>query len=159
MRRRLATSVSIAVLAATLLLAGCKRHEAEAPASGGRVQRFEWIDERPGTGPTARSGQDVSVHYTGWLYDENKPDKRGRKFDSSVDRGRPFSFLLGAGRVVRGWDEGVAGMQVGGKRVLMVPPEYGYGADGAGGGVIPPDASMVFEVELLGVREHVPGAR
>ncbi|KRD40192.1 peptidylprolyl isomerase [Lysobacter sp. Root916] len=158
MRPTLVTLVCGALLSGTLLLGGCARHEAE-PAAGGRVQRFEWIDERPGTGPAARSGQDVSVHYTGWLYDEKAADKRGRKFDSSVDRGKPFSFLLGAGRVVRGWDEGIAGMQVGGKRVLMLPPEYGYGADGAGGGVIPPDASMVFEVELLGVREHVPGSR
>lgn len=96
-----------------------------------------------GDGETAEAGQRVSVHYTGWLTD-------GRKFDSSVDRNEPFTFALGRGVVIRGWDEGVAGMQVGGRRRLTVPPHLGYGARGAGG-VIPPNATLVFEVELLGV--------
>ena len=96
-----------------------------------------------GTGTEATAGQNVSVHYTGWLTD-------GTKFDSSVDRGRPFQFPLGGGRVIQGWDQGVAGMKVGGKRKLTIPPELGYGARGAGG-VIPPNATLVFEVELLGV--------
>ena len=94
---------------------------------------------------------DVTVHYTGWLFDEKAPKQRGEKFDSSVDRGEPFTFPLGAGKVIRGWDEGVAGMKVGGKRVLLIPSDYGYGSDGAGG-AIPPNASLVFEVELLGVK-------
>jgi FKBP-type peptidyl-prolyl cis-trans isomerase len=97
-----------------------------------------------GNGDTATAGQSVSVHYTGWLTD-------GTKFDSSVDRNDPFEFRLGAGQVIPGWDQGVAGMQVGGKRKLTIPPELGYGARGAGG-VIPPNATLVFEVELLGVR-------
>ncbi len=96
-----------------------------------------------GIGQEAAAGQHVSVHYTGWLTD-------GTKFDSSVDRGTPFQFPLGAGRVIRGWDEGVQGMRVGGKRKLTIPPEMGYGARGAGA-VIPPNATLVFEVELLGV--------
>ena len=96
-----------------------------------------------GDGVEATAGQNVSVHYTGWLTD-------GTKFDSSVDRGRPFEFPLGAGRVIRGWDEGVAGMKVGEKRKLTIPPHMGYGAGGAGR-VIPPNAVLVFEVELLGV--------
>ena len=96
-----------------------------------------------GTGPEAKAGQNVRVHYTGWLTD-------GRKFDSSKDRGQPFGFRLGSGQVIRGWDEGVAGMKVGGVRKLTIPPELGYGARGAGG-VIPPNATLVFEVELLGV--------
>lgn len=96
-----------------------------------------------GTGDTAAAGQQVSVHYTGWL-------TNGEKFDSSVDRGTPFKFKLGAGMVIQGWDQGVAGMKVGGKRKLTIPPELGYGARGAGG-VIPPNATLVFEVELLGV--------
>jgi FKBP-type peptidyl-prolyl cis-trans isomerase FkpA len=97
-----------------------------------------------GDGETAAHGQRVSVHYTGWLTD-------GRKFDSSVDRAEPFEFALGRGMVIRGWDEGVSGMQVGGKRKLTIPPHLGYGARGAGG-VIPPNATLVFEVELLAVR-------
>ncbi len=97
-----------------------------------------------GTGAEAIKGKTVSVHYTGWLTD-------GKKFDSSKDRGQPFQFPLGRGHVIRGWDEGVAGMKVGGKRKLTIPPDLGYGAQGAGG-VIPPNATLVFEVELLGVK-------
>jgi FKBP-type peptidyl-prolyl cis-trans isomerase len=96
-----------------------------------------------GTGSEASRGQSVGVHYTGWLTD-------GKKFDSSVDRGQPFKFKLGAGQVIQGWDQGVAGMRVGGKRKLTIPPELGYGTRGAGG-VIPPNATLVFEVELLDV--------
>ena len=107
-------------------------------------------DTVPGTGAEARAGQSVTVHYTGWLHDPAAPQGRGKKFDSSKDRGEPFEFELGAGMVIRGWDEGVQGMKVGGTRVLVIPPELGYGARGAGG-VIPPNATLVFEVELLGV--------
>lgn len=124
-----------------------------APPAGGSVAELQRIDQPAGTGATAASGSDVTVHYTGWLYDENAPDQRGEKFDSSVDRGEPFTFLLGAGQVIRGWDDGVAGMKVGGKRVLLIPSDYGYGSRGAGG-VIPPNASLVFEVELLDVKPH-----
>jgi FKBP-type peptidyl-prolyl cis-trans isomerase len=105
-------------------------------------------DSEVGTGAEAASGNNVSVHYTGWL---QQPDgEKGKKFDSSVDRGSPFGFRLGAGQVIRGWDEGVAGMKVGGKRTLIIPSELGYGARGAGG-VIPPNATLIFDVELLGV--------
>jgi FKBP-type peptidyl-prolyl cis-trans isomerase FkpA len=103
-----------------------------------------------GTGEEARAGQRVRVHYTGWLYDPTADKSRGKKFDSSKDRGQPFAFELGAGMVIRGWDEGVQGMKVGGTRVLTIPAELGYGARGAGG-VIPPNATLVFEVDLLGV--------
>ncbi len=103
-----------------------------------------------GKGKEAVAGRTVEVHYTGWLFEAAAPKQRGKQFDSSVGRG-PFSFPLGAGRVIKGWDEGVAGMKVGGKRTLVIPPELGYGKRGAGG-VIPPDATLVFDVELLGVK-------
>ena len=108
---------------------------------------LQYEDTVEGSGEAAAAGQSVSVHYTGWLFDGAE---RGAKFDSSKDRGSPFRFDLGAGRVIRGWDEGVQGMRVGGTRVLVIPPELGYGARGAGG-VIPPNATLMFEVELLGV--------
>jgi FKBP-type peptidyl-prolyl cis-trans isomerase FkpA len=111
---------------------------------------LESVDTTVGSGAEAVSGQRVRVHYTGWLYDPTASNNRGKKFDSSKDRGQPFSFGLGGGEVIRGWDEGVKGMKVGGTRVLTIPPEMGYGARGAGG-VIPPNATLVFEVELLAV--------
>ncbi|MCD7097240.1 FKBP-type peptidyl-prolyl cis-trans isomerase [Stenotrophomonas sp. MMGLT7] len=132
------------------LLAAC---QPPGPPPGGSISAFEKIDTRVGDGAEASAGQKVSVHYTGWLYDENAADKHGGKFDSSLDRGQPFSFVLGGGQVIRGWDQGVAGMRVGGKRTLMLPPDYGYGARGAGG-AIPPNASLVFDVELLGIEPH-----
>ncbi len=107
-------------------------------------------DINEGTGTMAVSGKKVTVHYTGWLFDAAAPETKGRKFDSSRDRGDPFSFPLGAGHVIQGWDRGVAGMRVGGNRRLTIPPEFGYGARGAGG-VIPPNATLVFDVELLAV--------
>ncbi len=113
-------------------------------------QPLQMTDTVVGEGEEARAGQRVTVHYTGWLYDDAAADHRGRKFDSSKDRNDPFRFQLGAGMVIRGWDEGVQGMKVGGTRVLVIPPELGYGRRGAGG-VIPPNATLVFEVELLGV--------
>ena len=105
---------------------------------------LKYTDLQTGEGTEAQAGKTVDVHYTGWL-------ENGTKFDSSKDHGRPFSFSLGAGQVIRGWDEGVAGMKVGGKRRLTIPASLGYGARGAGG-VIPPNATLIFEVELLGVK-------
>jgi FKBP-type peptidyl-prolyl cis-trans isomerase len=106
---------------------------------------LQYWDLKEGTGATASAGKSVSVHYTGWLA------SNGKKFDSSVDRGQPFMFQLGAGQVIKGWDEGVSGMKVGGKRQLRIPPELGYGSRGAGG-VIPPNATLIFDVELLAVK-------
>lgn len=105
---------------------------------------LSYVDEVVGSGPSPQTGQTVSVHYTGWL-------TNGQKFDSSLDRGQPFEFVLGQGQVIRGWDEGVASMKVGGKRKLTIPPDLGYGARGAGG-AIPPNATLVFEVQLLNIK-------
>ena len=109
------------------------------------MSELKKIDTVVGEGKEAAAGNHVDVHYTGWLYDE-----KGQKFDSSLDRGQLFSFPLGAGHVIKGWDEGVAGMKIGGKRTLIIPSEMGYGPRGAGG-VIPPNATLVFDVELHGV--------
>jgi FKBP-type peptidyl-prolyl cis-trans isomerase len=113
------------------------------------MKRNDMIDTKIGTGAEATPGQTVQVHYTGWLFDEAAPENKGRKFDSSRDRGQPFEFQLGVGMVIAGWDQGFAGMKVGGQRTLIIPPEMGYGARGAGG-VIPGNATLLFEVELLG---------
>jgi FKBP-type peptidyl-prolyl cis-trans isomerase len=115
------------------------------------VTELQKIDVKQGTGAEAQAGRPVVVHYTGWLYDPDAPEGKGRKFDSSRDRGTPFDFPLGAGRVIKGWDQGVAGMKVGGQRRLIIPPQLGYGERGAGG-VIPPNATLMFDVELLDVK-------
>ena len=109
---------------------------------------LQMVDTQAGTGASPKAAQTAVVHYTGYLNDNGK---KGKKFDSSVDRGSPFEFPIGQGRVIKGWDEGVASMKVGGKRTLIIPPELGYGAQGAGG-VIPPNATLIFDVELLGVK-------
>ena len=104
-----------------------------------------------GNGRQAEKGLTVTVHYSGWLYDSNQKDGKGKKFDSSLDRNDPFVFNLGGGQVIRGWDDGVDGMKIHGKRTLIIPPDMGYGSRGAGG-VIPPNATLIFDVELLGVK-------
>ncbi|UNK59151.1 FKBP-type peptidyl-prolyl cis-trans isomerase [Pseudoxanthomonas daejeonensis] len=138
-------------LLSVLFLSACQADQ--GPPPGGSVAELQRVDEQVGSGAVATAGSDVTVHYTGWLYDEGAADKRGAKFDSSRDRGEPFTFLLGAGQVIRGWDDGVAGMHVGGTRTLLIPSYLAYGRNGAGG-VIPPGASLVFEVELVDVRPH-----
>jgi FKBP-type peptidyl-prolyl cis-trans isomerase len=133
--------VMMLILTSTLGLGGSmaeSKQEVITPSG------LKYIDQEVGTGDVAVAGKTASVHYTGWL-------ENGKKFDSSVDRGQPFSFPLGAGRVIKGWDEGVQGMKVGGKRKLTIPSDLGYGSRGAGG-VIPANATLIFDVELLGVR-------
>jgi FKBP-type peptidyl-prolyl cis-trans isomerase FkpA len=152
MRRAPLTVVVLVSLAAS----GCagdvtiSEHTEESMAQSNITELIK-TDDTVGSGNEAVSGRQVTVHYTGWLYDDGAGDKKGRKFDSSRDRNDPFSFRLGGGQVIRGWDEGVAGMKVGGRRTLTIPPAYGYGPQGAGG-VIPPNATLVFDVELLDVR-------
>jgi FKBP-type peptidyl-prolyl cis-trans isomerase FkpA len=132
--------------------AACRNASSDTPISqtGASMAELKKIEVVQGSGAEAKSGP-VVVHYTGWLHDPAKADGHGRKFDSSVDRREPFEFVLGAGQVIRGWDEGVAGMKVGGKRTLVIPPEMAYGTRGAGG-VIPPNATLVFDIELVEVR-------
>ena len=112
---------------------------------------LKYIDTKVGIGPSPHTGQTCVMHYTGWLYDENAKDHKGKKFDSSVDRNEPFEFAIGQHNVIAGWDESVATMKVGGKRTLIIPPQLGYGARGAGG-VIPANATLIFDVELLAVK-------
>jgi FKBP-type peptidyl-prolyl cis-trans isomerase FkpA len=166
----LATTLTTAL--AVVALAGCQPKDkpadsatttaAPAPAAesaaeaapadtGTQNMPMQKIDLAPGNGAEIKSGQNALVHYTGWLYDAAAPENKGKKFDSSVDRNEPFEFPVGAGMVIKGWDEGVVGMKVGGKRRLVIPPEMGYGARGAGG-VIPPGATLVFDVELVEIR-------
>jgi len=114
-------------------------------------KELQKIDVKQGSGAEAVAGKTAVVQYTGWLYDPAKPDNKGAKFDSSRDRNEPFDFPLGGGRVIKGWDQGVAGMKVGGQRTLIIPPDMGYGQRGAGG-VIPPNATLIFDVELIGVK-------
>jgi FKBP-type peptidyl-prolyl cis-trans isomerase FkpA len=116
-----------------------------------KITELVMNDDVAGSGNEAAAGRQVTVHYTGWLYDQARADHKGKKFDSSRDHGEPFAFRLGAGQVIRGWDQGVAGMKVGGKRTLTIPPQLGYGSRGAGDD-IPPNATLLFEVELLDVR-------
>lgn len=136
---------SFAALAFGLVLAGPASAQQETATPSG----LRYVDVKTGSGAAARAGQTAIVHYTGWL---SEGGQKGRKFDSSRDRGEPFAFPLGAGRVIRGWDEGVVGMKPGGERTLIIPPELGYGARGAGR-VIPPNATLIFDVELLSVND------
>jgi FKBP-type peptidyl-prolyl cis-trans isomerase FkpA len=145
MRHWILTLMALVVASAV----SCSDQPKETTMAG--VTSLQATDTKPGTGATATAGKEVTVHYTGWLYDASAADHHGRKFDSSRDHGEPFSFRLGAGMVIRGWDQGVDGMKVGGQRTLVIPPDLGYGSRGAGG-VIPPNAVLVFDVELLDVK-------
>ena len=146
-------SIRLAGAAAALAIIGACTPAGRAVAADTQViempNGLKYTDVKVGDGATANAGNKVSVNYTGWLYNNGA---KGAKFDSSLDRGQPFQFTLGAHQVIAGWDEGVAGMKVGGKRTLIIPPELGYGARGAGGGAIPPNATLIFDVDLLQVQ-------
>jgi peptidylprolyl isomerase len=137
---------ALAVIGSTVMSDPSTAQSAAKPVT--TSSGLQIIDTKAGTGASPRQGQTAVVHYTGWLYENGA---KGKKFDSSVDRGDPFEFPVGQGRVIKGWDEGVATMKIGGKRTLIVPAQLGYGARGAGG-VIPPNATLMFDVELLGVK-------
>jgi FKBP-type peptidyl-prolyl cis-trans isomerase FkpA len=138
-------------IAAAILASCVKNQDTDTMEGRSTITTLMKTDEVTGTGHEALAGRRVVVHYTGWLYNDSKPDKKGSKFDSSRDRNDPFDFRLGRGEVIRGWDEGVAGMKVGGRRTLTLPPDYGYGARGFPPD-IPPNSTLVFDVELLDVR-------
>jgi FKBP-type peptidyl-prolyl cis-trans isomerase len=150
--------LSAFMLSASLLpIAACAQEKAApvavpATADAAAITDLVKKDTLVGKGKEAVSGKLVRVHYTGWLYEPGKPENKGAKFDSSVDRNEPFVFNLGGGQVIKGWDQGVVGMKSGGKRNLIIPPQMGYGARGAGG-VIPPNATLMFDVELLDVNQ------
>ena len=149
--RRVALAALVGAAAATTVVFDSIQSTAMAQAKGKTMTTASGLkieDSVVGTGASPTRGQTCVMHYTGWLYENGV---KGKKFDSSVDRNEPFEFPIGVGRVIGGWDEGVSTMKVGGKRTLIIPPELGYGARGAGG-AIPPNATLVFEVELLGVK-------
>jgi FKBP-type peptidyl-prolyl cis-trans isomerase FkpA len=151
MKRLTRSLVALVALGSMALMGGSSlaqdkdKEKKEEPKVITTTSGLKYQDLKVGDGPEAKKGDAVEVHYTGWLTD-------GKKFDSSVDRKKPFSFTLGAGMVIKGWDEGVAGMKVGGKRKLTIPPDLAYGKRGAGDGLIPADATLVFEVELLKIK-------
>jgi FKBP-type peptidyl-prolyl cis-trans isomerase len=145
------TRILVAALAAAAATAALAQSPPAAPPPAVAEPAVLVTDLVPGIGDEALPGMVVIVHYTGWLYDPTAKDHRGRQFDSSRERGQPLSFPLGAGRVIRGWDQALPGMKVGGSRRLVIPPSLAYGARGAGNGVIPPHATLMFDVELLAV--------
>jgi len=146
--RALAAIVLAAALTGSVAVGTSTSSMAQAAKTMTTASGLQIADSKVGTGATPKPGQTCVMHYTGWLYENGA---KGKKFDSSVDRGEPFEFPIGQKRVISGWDEGVASMKVGGKRTLIIPPALGYGARGAGG-VIPPNATLIFEVELLDVK-------
>lgn len=145
------------LLSASLFLTAACTRQARTTAEDADTSGLIMLDTRLGTGEEAIPGQRVAVHYTGWLYDKAAADHHGRKFDSSRDRGQPFEFLLGAEKVIKGWNQGIEGMKVGGQRSLIIPAQLGYGPAGSGT-IIPPNATLFFDVELMGVRENPSAA-
>jgi FKBP-type peptidyl-prolyl cis-trans isomerase FkpA len=154
-RRQRLSAIAASAGCALLLLAGCSRQELPAATAADQVAGMQVTELVVGQGPEAARDAKVTVHYTGWLYDHAAADGKGREFDSSRNGGRPFSFQIGHGQVIAGWDRGVAGMRAGGQRRLVIPADLAYGDQGAGG-VIPPGATLVFDVELLAIEPAAP---
>lgn len=139
------------LLAAGVFSTAVYAESSAAKKEAASITKLIKTDRKLGTGEQAKAGREVAVHYTGWLYEASAKDHKGKKFDSSLDRGKPIEFPLGAGMVIDGWEQGIDGMKVGGQRTLIIPPQLGYGARGAPG-AIPPNATLIFDVELMGVR-------
>ncbi len=146
---------TINLLAALVLLSSVSLAQADDTPEAITPPSTQISDIKTGIGPVAEAGQEITVHYTGWLYSEQARNGHGKKFDSSRDRAKPIHFVLGAGRVIAGWEQGLPGMQVGGKRTLIIPSELAYGSHGVTG-LIPPDANLIFDVELLSVKSPAP---
>lgn len=144
------------LLASLFSIVACTQ-QAHTPAEDNDSSDMIMLDTMLGKGEEAIPGQLVAVQYTGWLYDKTTANHHGKKFDSSLDSGKPFEFLLGAEKVIKGWDQGIVGMKVGGQRSLIIPARLGYGSAGSGK-IIPPNSTLVFHVELTGVRENLPAA-
>ena len=135
----------------SMLMAACGHKTEVVAAAPSPVDKLQIVELKPGAGPAIVPGQRAVMQYTGWLYEVSAPDNKGKEFDSSRNAGHPFEFQLGTGMVIKGWDQGVAGMQVGQLRRLTIPPDLGYGDSGAGD-VIPPGATLIFDVELVGIK-------
>ena len=146
----LATALIFAFVSGGVLAQNAAPAAKAAPVAATAPTTLKIVDRKIGDGALAEAGAPVNMHYTGYLWDATAADNKGKKFDSSIDRQVPFGFIIGAGRVIKGWDEGIPGMKVGGQRTLIIPPDKGYGERGAGG-AIPPNATLVFDVELMGV--------
>jgi FKBP-type peptidyl-prolyl cis-trans isomerase FkpA len=161
MKTQRSPSLVLVGVAAAVLAAACSndvpstaRRPVDAPAADAApITELQKTDIVKGSGEGISAGQRAVVHYTGWLYDPSAPDHKGKQFDSSRKSGRPFRFVIGAGNVIKGWDDGVQGMQPGGQRQLVIPAALGYGATGAGNGEIPPNATLLFDVELLAIED------
>ena len=159
MHKRISTALAIATTASALMLGAPATFAQDKPmtspastAAGAPSSELQIIDVKTGAGPQAEAGKAAMVHYTGWLYDDKAPENKGKQFDSSTGRGLPFGFVVGAGRVIKGWDQGVIGMKVGGKRRLVIPPQLAYGDKNVGSGLIPANSTLVFDVELVEVK-------
>lgn len=151
MMKRILFSPLALLLAAGIFTTTAHAEKAATKKEAIDITKLVKTDRKVGTGDKATTGREVAVHYTGWLYDASAKDNKGKKFDSSLDRGKPIEFPLGSGMVIDGWEQGIEGMKVGGQRTLIIPPHLGYGAQGAPG-AIPPNATLIFDVELMGVR-------
>lgn len=152
------TLCSLVATAAFALAAGVTAAQDKAPAATPAVSaiatapQLRIIDREVGTGKEAQAGRAALVHYTGWLFDENAAENKGKQFDTSTARGLPFGFIIGVGKVIKGWDQGVVGMKVGGKRTLVIPPHLGYGDKNVGNGLIPENSTLLFDIELVEVK-------
>ena len=154
MRNSLPASLWFALLAASVSAVSLAQDKpaAAAPAAAAQAAELKIIDHQVGTGREVQSGRAALVQYTGWLYDDNAPGNKGKQFDTSATRGLPFGFIVGVGKVIKGWDQGILGMKVGGKRTLIIPPQLAYGDKNIGNGLIPPNSTLLFDIELVDVK-------